>query len=275
MFSRELETTLGLMDHAGRVALEVHNREFTVEQKKNRDPVTEADKALNTYLVGALRDAFPNDLVVGEESGHTAGVDAERAWFVDPIDGTSDFIKKNGEWSIMVGLVVDGRAKLGVVAQPVTGDLYWAVAGGGAWHRMGISKRQLRVSDEADTALATVVNSRSHPDPRIQAVLERLGITRQYEHGSVGCKLAQISEKRADLYFNFSGKCHMWDTCGPEVIIREAGGVLVDFDGQPIAYRGDTTRVTMPFVATTQRLAPRVLDTLRAMRDQLGPDEDG
>ncbi len=274
MFSRELETTLGLMDHAGRVALEVHNREFTVEQKKNRDPVTEADKALNTYLVGALRDAFPNDLVVGEESGHTTGVDAERAWFVDPIDGTSDFIKKNGEWSIMVGLVVEGKAKLGVVSQPVTGDLYWAVAGGGAWHRMGNSKRQLRVSDEADPGLATVVNSRSHPDPRIQAVLTRLGITRQYEHGSVGCKLAQISEKRADLYFNFSGKCHMWDTCGPEVIIREAGGVLVDFDGQPIAYRGDTTRVTMPFVATTQRLAPRVLETLRAMRDQLGPDEE-
>lgn len=272
MLSRELELSVELAVASGELAMDVYRREFTVDEKKNRDPVTEADRRVNAFLCERIAAAFPDDLVVGEESGHTGSVDADRAWFIDPVDGTSDFIKKNGEWSIMIGLAIEGRAVMGVVFMPATGDLYYGGSGSGAWHKMGSSKRRLRVSDSADATAATVVRSRSHPDPRIDAIMKALGTTSDYRHGSVGCKLAQISEQRADLYFNFSGKTHMWDTCGPEGIIAEAGGHIVDVDGKPLSYTGDTTRVVVPYAATTARLSSRVLEVMQSMRDDIAPE---
>lgn len=132
----------------------------------------------------------------------------------------------------------------------------------GAHCRYGTTQRQLTVRDIDDATQAVAINSRNHPDPTILGVLQRLGITRSWEHGSVGCKVARIAEQRADVYMNLSGKCHMWDTCGPEVILREAGGDLVDNLGNPLVYAGDTTRVKAPFVAATSRLLPAVLRAL-------------
>lgn len=267
----ERDTALHLAAVASTIALEVYGREFSAEEKADRSPVTEADKRINEYLVGKLREAFPNDRVIGEESDHGGSVDGHRVWFVDPIDGTKDFIKKNGEWSVMIGLAIDGVASLGVVVEPTRERSFWAAAGEGAWLRTGDGDTRLRVNDAGDPALATVVNSRSHPDARIAKVVERLEVANEYRHGSVGCKLAQIAEGRADMYFNFSGRCSMWDTCGPEVIIREAGGDLVGFDGSRIHYGGASTDVTQPFVAVAGVWLDRVLAVTRSMADELDP----
>jgi 3'(2'), 5'-bisphosphate nucleotidase len=265
MLDNELRTALALADEGARLALAIEQTDFAVDEKGPSDLVTEADRQVNQLLCGGLRAAFPNDLVVGEESGFTGTIDAPRAWFVDPIDGTADFVQRTGEWSIMIGLAVEGRARLGVVVQPATGDTYYAVHGQGAYHRVGSSRRKLRVSDIDAASEATVVGSRNHPDPRLVALQARLGITRTFQYGSIGCKLAQIAEQRADLYANFSGKCHLWDICGPEVLIREAGGALVDAQGQPVLYRGESTRFERPFIATTSRLLPSVLEAVRAL----------
>lgn len=266
MLETELRAALHLAEEAASIALEVYQADFAVHEKAGpRDLVTEADRRINAFLCERLKDAFPDDLIVGEESGFSGPIDASRAWFVDPVDGTSDFVQRNGEWSIMIGLALDARARLGVVVQPATGDTYYAVHGEGAFHRVGSGRRQLRVSDLAEPHAATMVNSRNHPDPRATALEAQLGITRSFQHGSIGCKLARIAEQRADLYVNFSGKCHMWDLCGPEVILREAGGAVVDPHGQPIRYAGETTRVTSSFLATTSRLLPHVLAGVRAL----------
>jgi len=118
---------------------------------------------------------------------------------------------------------------------------------------------------------AVVINSRNHPDPRVSKVLAALGITREFDHGSVGCKLARIAEGRADAYFNFSGKCHMWDTCAAEVVLREAGGALLETDGGPIVYAGTSTRVRAPFFAAGAAVLAPTLDALAALRDELQP----
>lgn len=267
----ERDLALQLAERAGAIALEIYQRPFTAEEKADKSPVTEADRRINAFLVAAIQQAFPDDLVIGEESAAATSLDAPRVWFVDPIDGTSDFVKKNGEWSVMIGLAIDGSAALGVVAEPTRDRVLWAVAGQGAWLRDADSERQLRVRDDAEPETATVVNSRSHPDARIERVVERLRVANTYAHGSVGCKLAHIAEGRADMYFNFSGKCSMWDTCGPEVIIREAGGDLVGFDGAPIRYAGHSTDVPQPFVATTDVWKARVLEVTGAMADELDP----
>ena len=228
---------------------------------------------MNAYLCEAIGEAFPDDLVVGEESSFGGRVPAEgRAWFIDPIDGTKDFILKNGEWSIMIGLSLDGEAVAGVVYEPAFERLYLASRGGGAWRVDDGARVRLQRADAKPITEAVVVGSRNHPDARITKVMQRLGITREFVHGSVGCKLARIAEGQADAYFNVSGRCHMWDTCAAEVIIREAGGDLVDFAGAPIRYSGPTTRVGSPFYACTNAVREPISEAVQALAEELRPE---
>ena len=273
-FQVEIEAAIALAIEGGAVALEVYSREFSSAEKADRSPVTEADRRVNDLVCPALREAFPNDLVIGEESGFSGQIPATgRVWFVDPIDGTKDFILKNGEWSIMIGLCIDGAAVAGVVFEPAFGRLYFAAKGTGAFVRESNGdERQLRTDAAKHASNAVIVNSRNHPDPRIQLVADRLGISEQFPHGSIGCKLARIAEGTADLYFNFSGRCHMWDACAAEVIIREAGGDLIGFDGSPIVYSGPTTQLGEPFFATTGAVRDAVVDAVQALSDQLQPE---
>lgn len=264
----QLQFTLELVQHASILAMDIYQRDFSVDFKSANDPVTEADRRVNEHLCAALRERFPHDLVIGEESGFDGEIpESGRIWFVDPIDGTSDFVKKNGEWSIMVGLVVDGVPTIGAVLQPATDELFYASRGAGAWLRDATGTRRLQVAEPPQPKDAIVVGSRSHPDARIEAVKEAVGLEFEYAHGSVGCKLGHIASQRAHVYFNFSGRCHMWDTAGPEVLLYEAGGLLVDLRGERIRYTGASTLVTQPFVATV----PSLLAPLRNYFD-LRPD---
>lgn len=267
----EKTVAIELADRAAEIALEVYNRQFVWEEKSNnRGPVTEADRKINEFLVSNLSERFPDDTVVGEESKKAVDMNADRLWIIDPIDGTKDFLRKNGEWSIMIGLTIGGRAVLGLVYQPTEDKLYIGVDGCGTQVRTNGEWSSLSVRDSDNAGSATLVRSRSHPDERIDLIRDNLGIGNEYRHGSVGCKLAQISEKRADLYLNLSGKCGMWDTCGPEVVIREAGGDLLTFDGEPIDYSGSNTQVTEAFFATTNALKPKVLAELARLRGGWG-----
>lgn len=261
-YAREIAVCNELVEEASEIALSIYSREFTVDEKANKDPVTEADRQLNRLIVERLRAEFPADVVIGEESGHGGTVAGARVWFVDPIDGTSDFIRKNGEWSIMIGLVEDGRACAGIVGEPALGSVYWAAAGEGCFRRRGGSVERVFAARHSDPSTATAVLSRSHPDPDTERVLAALGVTKRFQHGSVGCKVARIADQAADFYFNFSGACHMWDVAGPDIVLREAGGVVAGLDGAPIQYSGVDTRVRAPFVATTQQLLPAVLSRL-------------
>ncbi len=273
-YKAEIDLALELAHRGGEVALEVYNREFTADEKADRSPVTEADRRVNDLICPALQEAFPEDLVIGEESGFDGEIPATgRSWFVDPIDGTKDFILKNGEWSIMIGLCVDGKAVAGVVYEPAHGRFYFAAEDSGAWCRTPGQADTRLEAETKEVHEAIIVNSRNHPDPRIQLVADRLGITEQFPHGSIGCKLARIAEGTADLYFNFSGRCHMWDACAAELIIREAGGDLVGVQGERIVYAGSTTRLTEPFFATTGAVKGPVVAAVQALADQLRPPE--
>src|SRR5262249_34103251 len=142
---------------------EIYATDFAVRDKAENDPVTEADTRVNAFLVGRLHEAFPGDAIIAEESANEppkAG--ASRCWYVDPLDGTKEFIAKNGEFSVMIGLAVDGEARLGVVYQPTTGKLYRGVVGDGAFYEIGDKTYQLKVSDTADPSKLRLVVSRSH-----------------------------------------------------------------------------------------------------------------
>jgi 3'(2'), 5'-bisphosphate nucleotidase len=115
MLSRELEAAVAMAREAGEILLEIYATDFSVEMKGRADPVTEADRRVNELLVRRIQEAFPDDAIVAEESPDNRASAAGRCWYVDPLDGTKEFVARNGEFSVMIGLAIDGEARLGVV----------------------------------------------------------------------------------------------------------------------------------------------------------------
>lgn len=233
-FNEELTVASRLARAAGTAALEFYGRIST--EYEGTSPVTVADRASNAVIVAGLTASFPADAILSEESADTPDrLGARRVWIVDPLDGTKEFIARNGEFSIMIGLAIDGAAVLGVVYRAADDVLFSAAAGEGAWvARDGTRSRLTCGTDVAGPP--RLVGSRSHNDPLIQRMSEALGVTDMKPSGSVGLKCALIAENERDLYVHPVPYLKEWDTCAPEVVLREAGGWVSDCLGEPLRY---------------------------------------
>jgi 3'(2'), 5'-bisphosphate nucleotidase len=214
---------------------------LVIDSKVGNEPVTNADYAANALIVAKLRAAFPDDVVLSEEipdDGSRLG--RTRVWMVDPIDGTRDFILGDDGFAVMIGLCVDGRPRIGAVAQPSTGKTYTGIAGVGAWldHRDTPSapRQPLHTSPIAGPPGIRLVASKSHRTPRVDAVRKALMIDDEINVGSVGLKIGLVAEAARDLYVYTGGRTKIWDTCGPEAILAGAGGRMTDMDGNPLTY---------------------------------------
>lgn len=240
MNEAELSELVSIARAAGEEILEVYATDFDVDFKGKNDPVTEADKRANELIVGRLRAAFPGYGIVAEESPDRSDANAGGpVFYVDPLDGTKEFIKKNGEFAVMIGLSVAGEASAGVVYQPVKDKVWAGSVGDEAYLLEGAERRELRVSEEADPSQLKLVVSRSHRAKTTDLLVERLGITSEVQHGSVGLKIGMLSERVADLYVIMAPKSSKWDACGPEAVLRAAGGRFGDLAGEPFSYIGD------------------------------------
>jgi 3'(2'), 5'-bisphosphate nucleotidase len=266
MLERELSAAIELAREAGRLLLEIYARDFTVAYKSKNDPVTEADQRANAYIVAELQRRFPEDGIIAEESVERGdALTKSRCWFVDPLDGTKEFIAKNGEFSVMIGLALDGQSKLGVVYQPSLDKLYRGVVGEGAALDERGRTSALRVSEEADPARLKLVVSRSHRPSSIEQIMRRLGATEEMPSGSVGVKVGLIAERRADLYVHVSDRSSLWDACGPEAVLHAAGGRFVHVDGSPIRYATDDMQNRRGILACNRNSYERVLEAVHAV----------
>lgn len=239
-FAREIAEASDLARGAGQILLEVYATDFAVEQKDaDGGPVTEADRRASAFIVEGLRRAFPGDGVVSEELSDVSGADRRRCWYVDPLDGTREFVNRNGEFAIHIGLSVDGKAAAGVVYRPIGGRLFAGAPGSGATVEDAAGLRSLHVSRTVTPEALRLVASRSHFSRKVDQVRKRLGITEIQRSGSVGLKCGMLAEGTADLYVHVSRKSYRWDICAPEAVLRGAGGVLTDLAGKPYAYDGE------------------------------------
>jgi 3'(2'), 5'-bisphosphate nucleotidase len=217
--------------------MEIYATDFGVAYKQPADPVTIGDEKSNALIVAGLRAAFPDDGIVAEESPDLSDATRKaRCWYVDPLDGTKEFIAKNGEFSVMIGLAVDGESRLGVVLAPATGKLYRGVVGAVASVEHDGRASALRVSDVSDPRALALVVSRSHRSKDTDAFVAALGIAREQPSGSVGLKCGLIAERAADVYLHPSDRSSKWDACAPEAILRAAGGRFTDVFGAPFRY---------------------------------------
>ncbi len=210
---------------------------IAVDTKADRSPVTEADREAGARITRVLRAAFPGDWVLSEEEpDDPARLGRARVWLVDPLDGTRDFVARTGQFSIHVGLAIDGAAVVGAVYQPVAGVMYAAAAGGGAWRTHGGERTRLRVSSSAGIAGLRIGTSRLNAVSRLGRFLAEAGLEAGAVPMGASVKHMAMAEGALDACINLSPGEQEWDTCAPEVVIREAGGALTDGDGRPFRY---------------------------------------
>lgn len=263
-YARELQVAQELARRAGELIRGFQSGGLAVERKAGNEPVTEADRQSDALIVSGLAAAFPGDGLLSEEAPDDGSrLQRERVWMVDPIDGTKDFIRGESGFAVMIGLLVGDRPALGVVYQPVGDRLYWAVSGHGAFTTVANGEpERLHVSAISDPAQIRMVASKSHREAVIDQVRAELGITDELNVGSVGLKLGLIARGERDLYVNPSGHSKLWDVCGPEAILVEAGGRLTDARGVPLAYRGQALGNLRGLIASNGRVHDEVVARL-------------
>ena len=203
------------------------------------DISTHVDKASQELILNILRAAYPNDALCAEES--VAGFESvpksgKRTWVVDPIDGTRGFAKKVGQFSVMIGLLVDGEAVVGVVAEPAQDRTTYAQRGNGCYCAVGDETlTRCRVSKRAPGALV-MTQSWAKPGQPSKAS-EAIKPAKVIETYSGGVKLAQVARGDADVYANTYENFYDWDICAGHVLVVEAGGTVTDLAGRPIVYQ--------------------------------------
>ena len=268
---KELEIAKYLARDAGRILLDFYRSGVQVQWKGHDDPVTAADRAANEMLVRELHRQFPDDAILSEElPDDLERLKKDRVWMIDPMDGTKQFIERIDEFAVMIGLAIEGEAKLGVVYHPPADRLFYAAPGQGAFVEEKWTTKRLQVTPLDRPAEMVAAMSRSHHSPTVDQIYQRLGVTQSIRSGSVGLKFGLIADAQAHLYLHLGSRTNQWDTCGPEAILREAGGIVTDTTGASLIYNDSQVRNLQGVVASNGLVHQQVLETIAAVRAERG-----
>ncbi len=219
---------------AGKTVMNVYNQEFSSTLKNDNEPLTEADVKSNQIIQKIISDS--GHPILSEESvDDKKRLDSKKIWIIDPLDGTSDFIKKTGEFTIMISLVEDHIPILGIIYWPTKSTLYLAQKGQGAFKSDNGAWSKLSVSNVSELENCRAVGSRYHISEIEQNLIKRLNISQFTSKGS-SLKVADISSGNAELYFTTTNKIKQWDTCASYCLITEAGGKMTDMFGNDLKY---------------------------------------
>ena len=244
-----------LAERAAAAILEVYDSDFAVQHKDDRSPLTAADLASHRVIVDGLRALTPELPVLSEESADVPWSERRawtRYWLVDPLDGTREFVKRNGEFTVNIALIADHRPVLGIVQTPVNGDLAAAWEGGGAWlSRPGA--KATRLGTRRRVSPLVVAGSRSHGSEHEAALLARLGPCAKLPMGS-SLKFVRIAAAGADLYLRL-GPTSEWDTAAGQCVLEQAGGAVLGFDGEAFRYNTRESLLNPDFLAIGDREA--------------------
>ncbi|MCZ2342817.1 MAG: hypothetical protein LC104_13660 [Bacteroidales bacterium] len=240
-FEQEFQVAIAAARQAGQFAQAEYDR-FVPIPDAPASISTHVDQGAQEIILQYLRQAFPTDALVAEEATPTlqqAAGTSGRTWVVDPIDGTRGFAMKNGEFSIMIGLIVAGRPVVGVVLEPIADRLTAAHVGGGCWVMQGTAEPiRCRVSAQADPSAGVMVQSHSKPGKPPKPVVTAIRPQTVVETYSAGIKLARVARGEVDFYVNDYQGFHDWDICAGQALVEEAGGRVTQFDGRDIDYGG-------------------------------------
>ncbi|MCU7842535.1 MAG: 3'(2'),5'-bisphosphate nucleotidase CysQ [Candidatus Thiodiazotropha sp. (ex Monitilora ramsayi)] len=233
----QIEELLQLARDAGNEILKIYNTEFEVEQKQDNSPLTAADLAAHKLIVSTLSRLTPGIPVLSEESAEIpfdTRHQWQRYWLIDPLDGTREFVKRNGEFTVNIALIEGHEPTLGVVYAPVLDKLYYGIRGEGAWKQVGRQAAEKIQVVNRRRQPTVVAGSRSHAGDSLVRFLDNLGDHDLVSMGS-SLKLCLVAEGKADLYPRL-GLTSEWDTAAAQAVVEAAGGRVTTLDLKPLRY---------------------------------------
>ena len=239
-----LNISLGMLEQVGVIAkragqeiMKIYGTDFDVETKADSSPVTEADRVAEDLIVRSIREGISDKFPIVSEEAASAGtapvVKDTPFWLVDPLDGTKEFVNRNGEFTVNIAIVDGGRPVLGVIHAPVTGRTFWGGAVG-VFTQTGDDGERLITCREAPVGGLVALVSRSHKTPEVDTYLADYNIAKETPAGSA-LKFCLIAEGAADIYPRL-GRTMEWDTAAGHAILHFAGGTLEDLDGNELTY---------------------------------------
>ncbi|WP_266158364.1 3'(2'),5'-bisphosphate nucleotidase CysQ [Dyella silvatica] len=240
---------------AGEAILTVYREDFEVMHKSDSSPVTAADLAAQRVIVAALAQLELVLPVLSEEACAAAWSERQtwqRYWLVDPLDGTREFVKRNGEFSVNIALIDNHRPVLGVVLAPVGGELYAAAAGQGAWLQVQADEPWLGIVTRDLAKPPMVAGSRSHGGRGLPLLQALLGDDFQSRPLGSSLKFCLIARGEADVYLR-RGPTSEWDTAAAQCVLEEAGGAVLDLQGEPLRYNRGESLLNPEFIAVGDR----------------------
>jgi 3'(2'), 5'-bisphosphate nucleotidase len=243
------EAVIAIARDAAAAILVVYENAFEVEHKSDSSPLTAADLAAHRIIVDGLERLTPDWPILSEEAADIPWETRRhwtRYWLVDPLDGTREFVKRNGEFTVNIALIEQGVAVFGVVLAPIGGALWHGVAGEEAYRRDGDTDILLRTRAPA-TGTLRVAASRSHRDARTEALLARIGDAQTLGLGS-SLKFCRIADGALDVYPRF-GPTSEWDTAAAQCVLEAAGGAVLAPDGRAFRYNQRPTLLNGDFIA--------------------------
>ena len=225
----EITDLLEIAQHAGQEIMRIYETgDINVEYKKDESPLTAADTASHAVIKESLKELYPEIPIISEEGKNIAygqRKDWNCFWLVDPLDGTKEFIKRNGEFTVNIALVEEGQPTVGVVFAPALGILYFADKGKGAYKRTNGSKEERIYTNSKKEDELTAIQSRSHSSSAEEEFFSRYSVTEYISKGS-SLKFCLVAESTADIYFR-SGPTWEWDTAAGHAVVTAAGGKVV------------------------------------------------
>ena len=250
-----LETLISIAETAGSLILDIYNQEdFGVKIKEDNSPLTEADKKSHNYIVRELAKNFRGIPVLSEE-GERVDYKERRYWkqffLVDPLDGTKEFIKRNGDFTVNIALIKDQKPVAGVIHVPVTGETFFGSIDDGSFKRINGNTKKIKVSTRKPGDELTVVQSKSHSGEEEETFYSKFKIKEKTSRGS-SLKICMIAEGKAEIYFR-SGPTWEWDTAAGHAILAAAAGFFVNKDGSPVIYNKEVPK-NWGFIASSFKI---------------------
>lgn len=261
---QELNQVIKIIKQAGQAAMQYYNSDNEVSYKQGDSPVTEADLAAEKVILEGLKQ-FNYGILSEETDEENDRLNQQKVWIIDPLDGTKDFIQKTGDFSIIIGLVENQKAVLGVVYQPVLDIVYFATKGGGAYmQKKSQPAVRLHVSDTEQLSQMKILASRNHlGDVEVEFAKDN-GIENFVRSGSAGLKIAKVASAEGDIYMNTSDRTFEWDICGGTVIINEAGGQITDMQGNEILFNKKNPRNLQGYIVSNGKRHEEIVEKLNS-----------
>lgn len=281
MLNREVEVAIDAARAAGRTILDHYATDFVAEQKLGYDnfyePVTVADRDASRIIVDMLAAAFPSDAILSEEESDDmeTRLTADRVWIIDPIDGTAGFVNRDDDFAVQIGMAESGVPVVGIVFLPAYNLMMYASKGNGAFETVnGSAPERLHTSEKSETSGLVAAVSRNHPSKRMKRIRQSFGFERVVQRGSVGLKTGLIAQSECDIYISPGRRTKLWDTCGPQVILEEAGGRLTDLFGDDLQYARRGLQNYNGILATNGPAHNAVVKKLRPLLREFGRERE-